>query len=396
LVRCSVPGRDYSQLGIGDHAGSGGTSGLDGEDVLLGSAGAGGADGLADAGGLGGSGGAPPPPPIPCVVVGNDAGSEDAGSTDAGSTDAGSTDAGSTDAGNPDAGRLDEFCACVDGFIQAVDADRDGDGTRACSLAPGLDCDDSDPAVTHNSCGGCGVLPNAVGEDCLDCGAYICGGPDALVCATKPDAVIVDPDCRCSSGLVVARDTDGDGAGTRLCEFNPGIDCNDGDNSYTTNECGGCAELPAAVGAGCNECGVYSCIGTALACVPNPATPTQCLTSVTRQSCINDGFWGSNRSCDNGCYYNDCAVCTPGTFRCTFNAAGDGIEACFDSVSYGINWWPASSGCGGATPRCNPVDGSCHSYLLLPRDRTLDLVPSQREGLPWHHLLNTALDSDYG
>jgi hypothetical protein len=32
----------------------------------------------------------------------------------------------------------------------------------------------------------------------------------------------------------------------------------------------------------------------------------------------------------------------------------------------------------------------------LPKDQTFDVVPLLRPGLPWHDVLNTASDSDYG
>ncbi len=389
VVRCSVPERDYSQLGIGENAGSGGGAagpgGSGGDGPEGGSAGQGGLDGL---GGQGGT----PVEPVPCNAAVNDAGSDDAGANDAGTSDAGTNDAGTNDAA----------CACVDGFIRAVDADGDGDGSRACSVAPGLDCDDGDAAVTHNSCGGCTALPNAIGEDCLDCGSYVCGGPDALVCASKPDPV-VDPDCQCQDGLIAARDTDGDGQGTRLCEANPGIDCADGDNAFVTNACGGCAELGGTVGAACNECGVYACNGTALACVPSTgAAGRRCLNTTTRQTCVGTGFWSGDTACTNVCYQGNCETCTPTppTYQCGTPVGGSAIlyrcvtDASLGSSSYGIGWTSWAS-CTGNT--CNATTGGCTGYLLLPRDRSFDVVPLlERGGLPWHDILNTASDSDYG
>lgn len=396
LVRCSVPERDYSLLNIGDGPGGGGEAGSGGDGSggsTGGSAGAGGQGGWPgeeeDAGSLGGQGGAPPVP-IPCNTESSDAGSEDAGITDAGAEDASTGE----DAGS-------DPCACVEGFIQAVDVDGDGVGTRACSLAPGLDCDDNDGAVTHNSCGGCAVLSNTLGEDCSECGAYVCDGPDAVACASKPGPV-EDPDCRCQNALIVARDTDGDGQGTRLCEYNPGIDCNDGDNAFVTNQCGGCAELPGAVGGGCNECGVWQCNGTALVCVPTTVNNgRQCLNTTIRQTCINDGFWGSNFSCPDACYQGNCETCIPGTYLCGFYTTGDAVYICdtdasLGSSSYGIGWASFRS-CSGTTPRCNPTNGSCTSgQLLLPRDRTFDVAPALPGGLPWHEILNTANEADYG
>jgi hypothetical protein len=395
LVRCGVPARDYSKLGIDQNTGNGGASGAG--DVLhssggqAGLAGVAGVAGLGDAGSDQGGAAGAPPAPIPCNPISSNA-DPDAGTGDAG------TDAGAGDAGSEDAGADDSACVCVDGFIRAVDADGDGDGSRACTFAPGLDCDESDPAVTHNSCGGCTVLPHAIGEDCGDCGAYACDGPDAVTCASKPGP-LEDPDCRCLAGLIVARDTDGDGQGTRLCEQNPGIDCNDGNGSVITNECGGCADLPGAVGDACNECGVYACNGGALACVPSTgAAGQQCLPDKkTRQTCIGTGFWDTGTTCPNVCYQGACEICTPGTFYCAPYGGSAILYKCLQNVSSsstGISWYSWAS-CT-TTQTCNATSGTCVGYLFLPRDRTFEVVPSQRDGLPWHDILNTASDSDYG
>lgn len=390
LVRCSVPERDYSQLGIGESAGAGGASGSggDGGGGVAGQGGSSGASGSSSTGGQSGAGGQPGEPvvPIPCSSGGGDAGVSDAGATDAGSSDAGPDD--------------DTACECVDGFIQAVDADGDGVGSRACALAPGLDCDDDDSAITHNGCGGCSALPSALGEACLDCGAYVCDGVDAVRCASLPDPV-EDPDCRCVDGLITARDTDGDGQGTRLCEANPGTDCNDGDAAFVTNACGGCESLLGTVGAACNQCGVYACSGTALVCVPSTgATGQTCFDATVRQTCVGTGFWGGNTTCANVCYQGNCELCTPGTFRCVDIGGGSTqVQRCGDiggssSSSTTIGWGSYDSCQPGET--CNPANGACTGHLLLPRDETFDVWPREGGGLPWHELLNTAHDSDYG
>jgi len=329
--------------------------------------------------------------PIPCNPVDEDAGASDAG-----------TDGGVSDAGTQDAGADDSACACVNGFIRAVDLDGDGDWSRACSIAPGLDCDDSDPAVTHNSCGGCAVLPHAVGEDCGDCGVYACDGTEAVKCVSKPGPV-EDSDCRCLAGLIVAKDTDGDGAGSKFCEQNPGTDCNDGNGSFITDECGGCNESPpGALGSGCNTCGLLTCNGTAIVCGTNPSAGGHCRDDKNRQTCNASGFWVDDPSpCPNACYQGSCQLCTPGTFLCgTPNSpfAGDIIlYKCLEtatSSSAGISWYSWDS-CT-TTTGCNATTGTCTGYLFLPRDRTFDVVPSQRDGLPWHDILNTASDSEYG
>jgi hypothetical protein len=342
-------------------------------------------------GGQGGQAGARPVEPIPCDAIDHDAGTAGTGSTDAGSADAGIADAGSIDAGT-----TDEPCACVEGFIRAIDADGDGDGTRACTVAPGLDCDDGDVAVTHNSCGGCTTLPNAIGEDCLECGSYICDGPDALACGAKPGPV-EDPACRCVDGLIAARDADGDGQGTRLCLANPGSDCNDADGTFATNACGGCESLPGTVGGPCNVCGVYACSGTTLTCVPSAgAAGRRCLDSTTPQTCVGDGFWDTGATCANVCYQGNCEFCTPGTFQC-FDLGGGSTQVliCGTDASSIINWVSYDSCVPGET--CNPNNGACTGHLMWPRDQNFEVVPRlERGGLRWHDELNTATDSDYG
>lgn len=394
LVRCSVPERDYTPLGIGDSAGSGGESGSGGTGgTSAGQAGVGGggAGGTGDVGGQGGQTGGPPAVPIPCDPVARDAGSSDAGTDDAGT---------GTGTASDDAGTDDGACECVDGFIRAVDADGDGDGSRACSLNPGVDCDDGDATVTHNACGGCAALPSAIGEDCLDCGSYVCDGPDTLACASKPSPVVVDPDCRCVDALIVARDTDGDGQGTRLCESNPGSDCNDGDDAFVSNACGGCESLPGTVGAACNQCGVYACNGTSLACVPQGGAAGQrCLDATTRQTCVGTGFWGGDAACANACYDGNCETCLPGTFQCVPFNGSNLLQQCITdaslgSSSYGVGWGSYAS-CS-LNQTCDATNGMCIGRLLLPRDHSFDVAPLQRGGLPWHELLNTASDSDYG
>lgn len=395
LVRCSVPERDYSLLNIGEVPGGGGEGGSAGEGSAGASAGQSGGgqagqDGFGGDGGLGGQGGAPPVP-IPCNTNVVDAGAEDAGITDAGIADAGGEDASASEP-NPNPYGAD--CACVDGFIKAIDADGDGAGTRACTFAPGLDCDDNDGAVTHNNCGGCSALPNTVGADCLDCGAYVCDGPDSVICATKPDAVVVDPDCRCLNGEFAARDTDGDGAGTRLCEAAPGNDCNDGDPAYQANACGGCEAPPGALGAPCNLCGAYVCNGTAIVCAP--AQAPRCQGTEIRETCVGTGFWEQTICAPNVCYAGNCEVCTPGTFMCGAPNAGSTIlYQCGYSSAYSGIGWISDASCT-AAQTCEANLGQCTGSLLLPRDNDFDVVPLLKPGLPWHDLLNTAGESDYG
>jgi len=402
LVRCSVPERDYADLNIGNSAGSGGSGGSGGDDVIgpagTGGGGAGGQSG--EGGGQSGAGGEAggAPVPIPCVEDEEDAGAPAPAVLDAGA-DAGTDDAGAPGPAPavPDAGSDDEPCACVDGFIQAVDADGDGDRTRACTVAPGLDCDDADDTVTHNSCGGCSALPNPVGEDCLECGTYICDGSDAVACGAKPGPV-EDPDCRCEAGLIVARDTDGDGQGTRLCEFRAGTDCNDGDSGFVTNACGGCEALNGTVGGNCGQCGVYACNGNnGLECVPRTGADGQrCTGPNTRQTCVGSGFWQDEAPCPNVCYEGSCQLCTPGTFQCVDLGGGSTqVQICGTDSSSMITWGSYASCVPGET--CNPANGACTGSLMWPRDHDFDVAPLlERGGLRWHDVLDRASDADYG
>lgn len=391
LVHCAVDERDYSRLNIG------GTTSREPDDFLQADA------GPTDAS-VGGPIGPEPLPPVPCDMDaglgqtgGGPARVNDAGSADAGNTDGGSENTGSESTGSEDAGPRD-YCACVDGFLKAVDADNDGVGTRQCSLAPGLDCDDGDATVTHNSCGGCGVLPNAVGEDCLDCGAYVCDGPDTLACASKPGPV-EDPDCRCQDALLVARDIDQDGQGTRLCEANPGIDCNDGDETFTANQCGGCEPLPGAVGDPCNVCGAYVCNGAALVCAPQTGLAGRRCVGGTSQTCVGTGFWGEDEICANVCFdgTGSCEICIPGNFQCVDPGNGSmQVQLCASSSLAGGITWTSYASCT-ILQTCNPTNGTCTGSLMWPRDIDFDVVPRLQDGgLRWHEELNTASDSDYG
>ena len=95
-------------------------------------------------------------------------------------TGGGTTGIGGT---NPCA-TVDPDCECVDGNVVARDVDGDMEGTRLCEAAPGIDCDDGDPAFVKNECGGCNkVIGGKVGDKCGTCGALQCQGDSALQCA---------------------------------------------------------------------------------------------------------------------------------------------------------------------------------------------------------------------
>jgi hypothetical protein len=130
------------------------------------------------------------------------------------------------------------------------------------------------------------------------------------------------------------------------------------------------------------------------------AAGRQCATPTIRQTCIGSGFWGTNVTCPDACYLGNCETCVPGTFQCVDIGGGSALlEICDSSASLGSSstgvGWTSYDSC---TPleTCNANTGACTGSLLLPRDRAFDVVPRRRGSVPWHEVLNTALDSDYG
>lgn len=94
------------------------------------------------------------------------------------------TGGGTTGAGGADpCETVDPDCQCVDGKVVARDVDGDKEGSRLCEAAPGIDCDDGDPAFVKNECGGCNkVIGGKVGDACGTCGKLQCQGDSALQC----------------------------------------------------------------------------------------------------------------------------------------------------------------------------------------------------------------------
>lgn len=202
-----------------------------------------------------------------------------------------------------------------------------------------------------------------------------------------------DPDCECVDDKVVARDVDKDLHGSKLCEENPGDDCDDGDPAFFVNECGGCNKnLGGKVGDPCKDCGINECAGdSAIACItPSPA-PRQCSGS-TPQVC-NQALWVDEVGCaapTPACLNGACVSCAPGEQACSSNvvmvcdAGGQFVEqticaaplpACLDAACVQCNpgvkqcvsnavevctsqgTWAGETLCSGSTPVC--FKGSC-------------------------------------
>lgn len=237
------------------------------------------------------------------------------------------------------------------------------------------------------------------------------GGSEPDDCETD------DPHCRCVDGVVVARDEDGDGAGTRLCAAAPGTDCDDGNGAFIQDACGGCDEAFAGLveGGACgpseasseSHCGVVTCDGDVISCV----TPTPVLgrcTATTRELCEN-GQWVQKPLCDTDssytiCHEGRCVECVPGTYACGkvifgHSSSGSAWTAtyCGPTGSYESSWTTCSS-----SQLCTPEAG-CTGMLFHPRDADFEVVPLlasppilQEGGRSVGDVLDGAIGIDFG
>lgn len=167
------------------------------------------------------------------------------------------------------------------------------------------------------------------------------GGTGGAPCVTT------DPACTCVDGKVQAVDADGDQHGSKACAENPGDDCDDADNAFVADACGGCnKDLGAAPGDACNECGTQACQGDlSLACAGPAAPLRQCAGNVV-QLCDAAGKWADETMCASptpACVAGACGSCTPGTQQCN----GAVVQSCDGSGA-----WVDGVTCGGATPVC--------------------------------------------
>ncbi len=192
----------------------------------------------------------------------------------------------------------------------------------------------------------------------------------------------VDPNCECAGTRIVGRDADGDGARSRACLATPGTDCDDNDDTFQQNACGGCGRtLAGTPGQACGQCGAWACSGQeAVVCNPPSPAPLRC-SGTTRQLCSAGGNWanhatqcsGSSPACLNG----NCVQCSPGTYQCIDFGNGDtGVVPCLTNGTWYSSWtvscfgasgWACSSTVGRC---CNSTTGAC-TGMLIPRDRDL-------------------------
>lgn len=249
----------------------------------------------------------------------------------------------------------------------------------------------------HGNASGTGALGGTSGASGADGGG---GG-------SPPECMTDDPDCECVGGVVVARDRDTDGQGAIACEENPGTDCDDLDQGFTRNACGGCTEnLGGTVGATCNQCGTLSCSGMeALVCsTPNPV-PRRCLNATTPQVCVATN-WESQATCSGAtprCLDGACVECTPGTFRCD-NVAGTDDQIIVRCLANGF--WESSwlASCYGSSSEvCNANTGTCVLGMLHPRDASFEVIPAlgldpeeYRRGVPTDEVLDRATGFRFG
>jgi hypothetical protein len=227
------------------------------------------------------------------------------------------------------------------------------------------------------------------------------GSPDAGDCSTS------DPDCECVDGVVVAVDKDGDGSGSRFCEEAPGEDCDDDDEFYQHNACGGCTELPYALGAVCLQCGIYACNGEdALQCVAPEPAPRRCLNASTPEQCVN-GYWVMQTQCSGVtpvCVnQGDCGECVPGTYKCDSVFNDTVVVACEANGFWQSSWLFSCYASSGQT--CDATTGTCkYGMMPLPRDATFEVPPalerffdpSADEGRPTRDVLDLASGFRFG
>jgi hypothetical protein len=208
-----------------------------------------------------------------------------------------------------------------------------------------------------------------------------------------------DSDCKCVDGSLIAKDVDGDGAGTKLCEASPGEDCDDGDTDFISNECGGCIkDLGGAVGDACGECGVLKCQGdSALVCRSPSPQPKRCTDLNSRQFCV-DGTWVVQPDCGDTtpvCLSGGCVQCNPGApintlpglsarqYKCDTASydPDDVVYRCSDG-GYWESTWILSCYASSAVA-CDAATGTCKTTGIQHlRDKNFEVVPALLRDLP--------------
>jgi hypothetical protein len=156
-----------------------------------------------------------------------------------------------------------------------------------------------------------------------------------------------DPGCACVDGKVTAIDADGDGHGTLFCATAPGDDCDDTDQDFVADACGGCnKDLGAKPGDACNDCGTQTCqTDHTLACA-GPSTPLRGCAGNVVQVCDATGKWQDETSCvapTPACVAGACGSCTPGQQQCN-----DAVVQQCD----GTGKWVDQTTCVAPTPVC--------------------------------------------
>lgn len=215
-----------------------------------------------------------------------------------------------------------------------------------------------------------------------------------------PGCTTDDPDCECVNDVLAARDVDKDGHGTRLCEASPGDDCDDGDNTFVVNECGGCNKnLGGMVGDACLACGVLGCMGDfGLQCVTPSPVPKQCNGNII-ETCAQ-GQWTAETTCSDplpACLNGKCVECTPGKFKCGTVLNTPVSIPCEPSGSWSSSWSSCLS-----SQVCSAATGKCVE-LFHPRDEDFEVprllrdpMGAQPPGLQTIDVLDLAVGIAFG
>jgi hypothetical protein len=224
-----------------------------------------------------------------------------------------------------------------------------------------------------------GRPPGAGGASAGDSGGGGEGNAGGSVGCSPSDPAL-DPDCDCVDGIVVARDDDNDGAGRLACADAPGTDCDDDDDSFQQNVCGGCVTpLEGTLGGACNGCGTFSCTSSnAIGCTTPTPPPRRCLSTTTPELCV-DTNWEAQPVCPIDtprCLQGGCVECTPGTFRCeVYEGTADEVIWRCDANGYWEDSWIASCYASSGF-HCNATTGTCVTTLTHPRDANFEVIPA--------------------
>jgi len=180
------------------------------------------------------------------------------------------------------------------------------------------------------------------------------------------------------------------------CAAAPGDDCDDSDDTFVANECGGCVDSPLVIGDPCGTCGVADCgTGDEPVCVtpapaPNPRCGSSgevveecvagnwqevdsCSVECVAGECVECGVDSDCPSATPVCLRNDCVECEPQSRRCgrEFSNGDVNTEECDSNGS-----WQSDYSCYVSdSETCSA--GQCVTAQFHPRDDSFEITPGR-------------------